>query len=114
MMVLVEIGVEPRPFASGPKGLDNSQVDEQPEGPVDRIQRHRRHAVPDPAVDRLGVGVVAGLRDFPEDLQALMGQLGSRFAASPLEVRHARRNILIVASHFSRPNRNEFRNRSLS
>jgi len=44
------------------------------QGPVNRVQRKRRDAFAQPAVQDFGRGMVRGFRKFPVNLQALMGE----------------------------------------
>lgn len=89
MMVGVEVGVEPRPLAPGAERLDDAEIDQQPKGAIDGVERHGGHALAHPPINGLGIRMVAGRRHLAEDLQALGRQLGPGLPADPLEARHA-------------------------
>ncbi len=95
----IQVGVESGAVAARPQGLDQAEVDQQPERPVDGVQRHRRDARANPLIDRFRVEMITGPRNLAENLGALMGQLGSRVAASPLEARHPVFDILLGNGH---------------
>ena len=77
MMMPSEVGVETCTVLRRAESLDQADVLEPPECTVDGVLRDSRHTFPYAPVHSLGVGMVAGFGDFPEDLQPLMGDFGA-------------------------------------
>ena len=88
MVVSTEIRIKSGAFAWWAERRDQTEVGEQPQGPVDRIERNLRDPFANTSKDGSRIRVPAALRDVTEDLHPLMGDLDSRIPADLLEVHH--------------------------
>jgi hypothetical protein len=85
VVVIVEVRVVADALLARADRLDEPEIVEQPQRPIDRVERHRRHPPLDRPKHRVRVGVSLARRKLSEDLQALVSDLDARFAECLLE-----------------------------
>lgn len=102
VMMTIEVRVESNAVASRPENAHEPLLVELPNGPVDGIQRHGRHAALHRAKDSLRIGMLFTGREFSKDLQALVRQLHTGILGGRGQVRKpSRRAIVSTVAHSS-------------
>jgi hypothetical protein len=99
VVVSTEIPIESGTFAGWAECRDQAEIAEQPECPINRIQRHCRDPFANGPVDRPRIGVAAAFCDLAEDLRPLVGELDTSTSAHLLETLHSALDFALV--HFS-------------
>ena len=89
VVVSTEVRIESGASARRAERRDQTEVGEQPQGPVDRIERNRWDPLADTSKDGSRIRVSTALRDVTEDLHALMRDLDARIPADLFEVPHS-------------------------
>jgi hypothetical protein len=68
------VGVVAHGARGGADPLDEPQLGEDRQGPIDRVERDGRHPAPHPAIDRLDIGVCLTCGDLSGHFESLMSQ----------------------------------------
>ena len=106
VVVVLEVGVEAHALAARAQRGDEPEVVEQPQRPVDGVERHRRHPRLDRAEDGLGVRVLQARGDLAEDLEALVRQLDAGVPGGRLELLEPTHDLGTFHSHEEFPSAN--------
>lgn len=85
MMMLLQVRIEAGSFLPPAVGDNQAQILEQPERPVDRVERNPRQPPPDTPVYLLGVRMIVGPGNLAEDLLSLVGDFNAPVTADRLE-----------------------------
>ena len=81
----IEVGVEAGAVAVRPTRRDQSQVVEEPQGPVDRVERDGRQPGLHRPVQAVSGWVFGAGGDLPEDLEALVRELDASLAEAVMQ-----------------------------
>jgi hypothetical protein len=93
VVVSTEVRIESGAFAGRAKGRDQTEVGEQPQRAVDRIEGDCRDPLANISKESPRIRVSATLREVTEDLHALMRDLDASTSTGLLEVRHLPRDF---------------------
>ena len=88
MMVFLEIRVKPRRLTARAKRFHQPKIIEQPQRPVDRIERERWQTISDALKDPVNIRMIIRLSYFPENLHPLMGQFNTGITTNLLKASH--------------------------